>query len=246
VDTTDLETAPADTGWPQRVRWWLGRRAWDRRAPGWHHDGAVGLESVIGAVLVSASGSTGSVAVDLGCGSGQLSLPLARLGVRVTAVDISPRMIDQVRARAAREHLDRLSAQVSPIESLVLPRESVDLVVSNYALHHLRDPDKQAVVQAVAGWLRPGGMLVVGDMMFGRGMTRRDRQIIRSKVATMLRRGPAGWWRLAKNVVRFGLRIRERPISMDAWVGYFESAGLVDVAGRPVVSEAGVVVGRKR
>lgn len=195
--------------------------------------------------LLSAAVCPGSVAVDLGCGSGQLSLPLARHGWRVTAVDISQKMVDLLRARAEQEHLACLSACVSPIESLDMAPASVDLVVSNYALHHLRDGDKQAVVRAVAEWLRPGGLLVVGDMMFGRGKTGRDREIIRAKAATMVGRGPAGWARLAKNVVRFGLRIRERPVSMERWTAYFESAGLTDVSCQPVVSEAGIAVGRK-
>lgn len=241
----DLDMDPSPTSLPQRVRWWFARRVWDRRAKGWHHEGAVGLEPVVSAVLAAAAAHPGSVAVDLGCGSGQLSLPLARQGTRVTAVDISQKMVDLLRARAAQEHLPHLSTSVSPIESLDMAPESVDLVVSNYALHHLRDGHKQAVVRAAAGWLRPGGLLVVGDMMFGRGRTGRDREIIRAKMATMLGRGPAGWARLAKNVVRFGLRVRERPVAMATWRAYFESAGLTDVSCRSVVSEAGVVVGRK-
>jgi 2-polyprenyl-3-methyl-5-hydroxy-6-metoxy-1,4-benzoquinol methylase len=235
---------PGATRWSQPLRWWLGRRVWDRRAERWHHEGSLGLEPVFDAVIAAAAVRPGTVVVDLGCGSGQLSLPLARQGGRVRAVDISPRMIEMLAAQAAEEHLD-LTGQVSPIERLELPAASVDVVVSNYAFHHLRDHDKQAVVRAASTWLRSGGLLVVGDMMFGRGLTKRDREIIGSKVAIMLGRGPAGWWRLAKNAVRFGLRVRERPVAMNVWVAYFRSAGLVDVSSRSVVSEAGVVVGRK-
>src|SRR5207244_2896459 len=56
-----------------------------------------------------------------------------------------------------------------------------DLVVSNYALHHLTDDDKVALVARASRWLRPGGRLVVADMMFGRGASERDRAIIRHK-----------------------------------------------------------------
>lgn len=246
MDATDGKHAPMTASkWLEPARLWLGRRVWDRRAHAWHHEGAVGLESVFGAVLAAADARPGMEAVDLGCGSGQLSVPLARQGAHVTGYDISPRMIEMVKARAAEEHLEHLSGQVTPIERLQLPPASVDLVVSNYALHHLRDQDKRAVVRSAAEWLRPGGLLVVGDMMFGRGRTKRDRDIIRSKAVTMLRRGPAGWWRLAKNALRFGFRVREQPVAMDVWVEYFRSAGLVDVSPRTVVAEAGIVVGRK-
>lgn len=232
-------------GRARRIGWWLGRRAWDRRAEHWDHGGAVSLGTVVRTVLTEASPGPGAVAVDLGCGSGRLSIPLARQGATVTAVDLSPKMIDLLRASAAREDLHRVFALVSPIERLCLPAGSVDVVVSNYALHHLRDRDKEAVVRSAATWLRTGGRLIVADMMFGRGKTTRDRRIIASKMAVMVRRGPSGWWRLAKNIVRFGLRVRERPVSMQTWVRYFEDAGLVEVSARPVVAEAAVITGRK-
>ena len=41
-----------------------------------------------------------------------------------------------------------LEALALPIEELVLPPESVDLVISSYALHHLRNADKARLVSA--------------------------------------------------------------------------------------------------
>ncbi|MGH8996557.1 MAG: class I SAM-dependent methyltransferase, partial [Acidimicrobiales bacterium] len=70
----------------------LRRRVWDRRAHTYASHGAVALRPVVEAVLRAAEPSGGIVAVDLGCGTGQLSLPLARSGVMVTAIDLSPRM----------------------------------------------------------------------------------------------------------------------------------------------------------
>ncbi|HVC69233.1 MAG TPA: methyltransferase domain-containing protein [Acidimicrobiales bacterium] len=224
---------------------WLPERRWNRRATTWDHEGSVGLERVIKAVLNIAEVHDGTVAVDLGCGTGQLSLPLAQGGARVTAVDLSPAMVRRLEEKAAEADLETVVGVVSSVEAFDLPSESVDLVVSNYALHHLRDRDKEALVREVARWLRPGGRLVIGDMMFGRGTTAHDRAIIMSKVAVLARRGPAGWWRLTKNVCRFGLRIQERPVSAEIWRQYFDTAGFRDVSVVPVISEAAVVVGTK-
>ncbi len=221
------------------------RRAWDRRAGTWDHGGAQHLTKVVDAVIEAADASAGKVAVDLGAGTGQLTLPLARTGVRVTAVDISSEMIRRLEAKAQQDGLDGVEGMVAPIEGLQMAPNSLDLVVSNYTLHHLRDRDKEAIVHSVFNWLRPGGRFVVGDMMFGRGGSDRDRAIIGSKLAVLARRGPAGWWRILKNVMRFSLRMRERPVSAERWTGYFEEAGLVDVTCREVVAEAAVVVGRK-
>lgn len=221
------------------------QRNWDRRAPTWDHGGATGLERVVKAVLDTANGRPGAKAVDLGCGTGSLALALAHQGVEVTAVDISPEMVAQLREKAALEGLSGVSCLVCPIEQFDLPQGSVDLVVSNYALHHLRDQDKEELVRRALGWLRPGGRLVVGDMMFGRGKSPRDWAIIATKVRVLARRGPAGWWRVAKNIVRFGLRVQERPVDMQAWESYFRRAGFSDVVVRPVVAEACVVSGTK-
>lgn len=211
---------------------------------GWDAALPPGMEGVLAAVLDEAAPGPCDVVVDLGCGTGQLSLPLARQAGSVLAVDVSPPMIDRLRARAAAEGLANLEGRVIPIETLELPDASIDLVVSNYALHHLRDADKQLLVTRAARWLRPGGALVVGDMMFGRGANRRDRAIIASKVSVFMRRGPAGWWRVAKNGGRFLLRVQERPVAIGRWESWLRAAGFEAVTSRPVVAEAAVVWGR--
>jgi len=132
-----------------------------------------------------------------------------------------------------------------PIERLVLPRGTFDLIVSSYALHHLRDRDKARLVEACYAWLRPGGRLVIADMMLGRGGSAHDREIIRAKIATLARRGPGGWWRIAKNAVRYLVRVQERPISMSAWTRLCEKAGFRPVGTFAIVAEAGLVRARR-
>ena len=234
-----MSDAPARRG--SRIQ----QLVWDRRARSWDHHGVTGLAKVIEAVLEHAPVEPGATAVDLGCGTGALSLPLAERGAAVTAVDLSRAMVELLEEKANRAGIGGVTGVVAPVEHLRLPPGSVDLVVTNYALHHLRDGDKQAVVRSAASWLRPGGRLVIGDMMFGRGATARDRAIIGSKVMVMVRRGPGGWWRLAKNVARYTFRLQERPVSMDTWTAYLRDAGLGDVQAVPVVAEAAVVVGTK-
>lgn len=222
------------------------KHLWDQRVTSWEHEGARGLEQVVEVVLKHADAQFDTVAVDLGCGTGEVSLPLAEIAAQVTAVDLSPAMVERLSEKAALAGLENLVGIVSSIEDFGIPAESVDLIVSNYALHHLSHSGKKAAVAAAASWLKPGGRLVVGDMMFGRGLTAHDRTVIRTKVGTLIRRGPGGWWRLVKNVGRFTFRLRERPATMEMWVQYFEQAGFRDVTVVPVVSEAAVVAGTRR
>ena len=195
------------------------------------------------AVLGVSGVQPGTRVVDLGCGTGQISLPLASRGAQVLAVDVSAAMIGRLRSEAGRLGVTTLDGLAMPIEEVVLPPHSVDLVVSSYALHHLRDADKARLVTSAYGWLRPGGRLVIADMMFGRGATGRDRAIIRSKVAALARKGPGGWWRIGKNAARYLLRVQERPVSMETWTVLLQGSGFAGVTATAIVAEAGIVAG---
>ncbi|MDQ2874291.1 MAG: methyltransferase domain-containing protein [Actinomycetota bacterium] len=221
------------------------RRVWSGRVASWDQHGSAGLTGVTAAVLKAADIVPAAQVVDLGCGTGQVSLPLAMAGAQVLAVDVSPAMIRQLRSEARRRGVPNLDGVALPIEDLTLPPGSVDLVVSSYALHHLRDADKGRLVAAAYGWLRPGGQLIVADMMFGRGASSRDRAIIRSKVVALARKGPGGWWRILKNAARYIARVQERPVSMDAWTAMFTRSGFAEVTASAIVAEAGLVTGRR-
>lgn len=221
------------------------RRRWQRRTDNWEDHAVAGLESVIEAVLAESGESARGVVLDVGAGGGALAVPLASSADRVIAIDVSTRMIDRLSQRADDEDLDNVEPNSGAIEDLDLRPDSVDLIVSNYALHHLLDQDKARFVHDAATWLRPGGKLVIGDMMLGRGLNRDDRQILAGKAKIMLARGPAGWWRIAKNAWRLMTRTAERPLPMDSWEKLLRDAGFVDVSGRRVVAEAAVVSGRQ-
>jgi len=173
-------------------------RIWDRRVAGWHTHvtSAGGFDQVRDQLLAIADPGAADTCVDLGAGTGFVALALAPLVDSVLAVDISPGMAESLAVRATRAGLENVRTEVADLRAFTMPAASADLVVSSYALHHLRDEDKRVLVAGAARWLRPGGRIVVADMMFGRGATRRDRKILRAKVTTLARRGPAGWWRI--------------------------------------------------
>jgi ubiquinone/menaquinone biosynthesis C-methylase UbiE len=223
------------------------KRFWTSRASSWDHDASrnPGLVRVVEAVIDKADAKATDRAVDLGCGSGQVALGLAPKVASVLAVDISQKMIDLLVENGRSQGIENVEGRAEPVESLSLEASSVDIVVSNYALHHLRDSDKPLLVRRAYDWLAPGGRLVVGDMMFGRGGEARDREIIASKLSLLLRKGPGGWWRIAKNASRYLFRLQERPVSMAAWEQMFKQAGFEKVLATPVVNEAAVVVGIK-
>ena len=240
-----VSTASRPTSFRQGLAIRMEKLLWCGRAESWDVEGSAQLAPVVEAVLESCDARPGMVAVDLGCGSGQVTLPLARCGSFVLAVDLSASAIELLKKRATEQGLANVHALTQPIEGFDLAPQSVDLVVSNYALHHLRDGDKAEVVRMSYEWLRPGGQLVIGDMMMGRGASPEDRAIILAKVRSFARRGPAGWWRIVKNGWRFALRLQEKPLPAKTWEVIARTAGFERVSAVPVVAEAWVMSARK-
>jgi len=221
-------------------------REWDRRVGEWHSHvtSAAAFGQVLSQLIKLSSPKPTDACVDLGAGTGFVTTALAPLVSSVLAVDISGSMSASLAERAARDGLRNVSTEVSDLREFRLRPASVDLVVSSYALHHLLDAEKQALVTQAARWLRPGGRLVIADMMFGRGGSPRDRDILRQKVIALAAKGPGGWWRIAKNLARYGLGIgHEHPATPEFWQAALRDADLTAVVFQPVIAEAGLVRG---
>ncbi len=221
------------------------RRKWEGRADTWDGDSELGMAKVAAMAVEVADVRPGMHCVDLGSGGGRLTMMLAKRGANVIGVDVSELMIERMEAQARRDGVETVRGMAVPIEHLTFPSGSFDLVITNYALHHLLDDEKERVVRAAFEWLRPSGQLVVADMMLGRGATARDREIIVSKVRIMAKKGIPGYWRILKNAGRFLLRVHERPITPEAWSRLFEEAGFCKVEITRVVAEAAIVRGIK-
>jgi SAM-dependent methyltransferase len=102
----------------------------------------------------------GTEMLDVACGAGQISVPAARAGARVTGVDIATNSIEQARARAREEGLD---ARFDEGDAEMLPYEdaSFDLVVS--LIGAMFAPRPERVAAELVRVCRPGGRIVIGN-----------------------------------------------------------------------------------
>jgi ubiquinone/menaquinone biosynthesis C-methylase UbiE len=97
-------------------------------------------------------------ALDIGCGTGSLSLLLAEQGWRVTGVDFSPAMIKQAEAKAAAAG-HRITFSVMDAAFPDLPPQSYDAIICRHLLWMLPEPTQ--VLERWLRLLRPGGRLIL-------------------------------------------------------------------------------------
>ncbi|HYN65665.1 MAG TPA: class I SAM-dependent methyltransferase [Ornithinibacter sp.] len=114
--------------------------------------------------------------VDLGCGTGTLSLLLAEQGYAVDGLDFSPAMVRLASAKvgaAPAEVRDLVTVRQGDASDPGLAPASVDVVLCRHVLWAL--PDPALVVRRWVSGLRPGGRLVLveGDWSTGAGLTAR-------------------------------------------------------------------------
>ncbi len=98
---------------------------------------------------------------DIACGAGHTGLSFAGKASRIVAVDAAPMMLQQVQ-RLAQERGVSVETVLSYAESVPLPSDSFDLVVSRLAAHHFLDVHK--AMQEMIRLARPGGYVCVIDL----------------------------------------------------------------------------------
>ena len=103
----------------------------------------------------------GTRLLDVACGAGQLTLPAARKGLQVTALDLAANLVQQARAKAAEE---RLSVQIDEgdAENLPYPDASFDVVMS--LIGSMFAPRPELVAAEMIRLCKPGGRISHGQL----------------------------------------------------------------------------------
>lgn len=106
----------------------------------------------------------GGDVLDIGFGTGVLSTRLSQHGCRIFGQDFSPRMVEvtQRKLPTARLYCGNF------VDGLVpeLKQQRYDAILASYSLHHLTDGEKAAFVGELMDQLKPGGVLLIGDVAF--------------------------------------------------------------------------------
>ena len=154
--------------------------------------------------LVALAGDVrGRRVLDVGTGAGATALAFAAAGAEVTALDLTPTMLETVRAEAVRRGLPAPETRLGDAAALPLPDARFDVVACRVCAHHFAKV--QAAVTEMARVLRPGGLLVLEDSISPEDPTQDT-------------------WLNAVELLRDPSHVRNHRAS--EWLAFFREAGL--------------------
>ena len=125
----------------------------------------------------------GETVLDLGSGAGVDAFLAAReVGPegRVIGVDMTPAMIDRARANAAKGDYTNVEFRLGEIEHLPVPDGSIDLIISNCVVN--LSPEKDQVFREAYRVLKPGGRMLVSDLVLEQPLPRETHESIEAYV----------------------------------------------------------------
>jgi len=137
----------------------------DEKATGYDEGGSEEHRTAVSLVVEGADPGPDEVVLDIGTGTGAVALALASHAGRVIGRDISEGMLARAREKASERGLGNVSFDKGRFREPNVPAGAgIDVVTSNFAMHHLGDAEKREAIATLAD--RSPRRIVLGDLMF--------------------------------------------------------------------------------
>jgi ubiquinone/menaquinone biosynthesis C-methylase UbiE len=218
--------------------------------------GSIGFHrELLDLVVRHAGARRGDRVLDIGCGTGLLSLRFVKKGCRVYGIDNSDKMLDIFRDKLKRLGIERdVECRHMDAAAARLPRAGFDIVVSSVTLHHLKN--KSGLIKKVYNALRPGGSFIIGEIDMdttGRHTdVRRLRRILnileREWIPALKDAGVEAFVKMYDNGKKHILNQGEYCLGIRQWAGLCRAAGFgaVKVKLSPRCGVFGIVIAKKQ
>jgi cyclopropane fatty-acyl-phospholipid synthase-like methyltransferase len=96
--------------------------------------------------------------LDIGAGSGVISIPFSETAAHVTALDLSATLLEEMKGR------ENISTVVANALEVHFERECFDKIVIYFAIQHFTEQQTLVLLEKAFQWLKPGGILYIGDI----------------------------------------------------------------------------------
>jgi SAM-dependent methyltransferase len=136
-----------------------------------------------------------STLVDLGAGTGTFALAAASFCKQVVAVDISPAMVDAIRAKIVAHSVGNVETIQAGLLSYEHRGSAPDFMYTRHALHHLPDFWKAVALNRFAAQLAPGGILQIRDLVFSFDLGETEASVANWLQSAAADRAEDGWTR---------------------------------------------------
>jgi len=169
----------------------------------------------------------GDVVLDLGSGAGFdafLASPKVGKTGKVIGVDMTSEMIEKAQANAKKGNYTNVEFRFGEIEKLPVDNNSVDVIISNCVIN--LSPDKEQVFSEAFRVLRPGGRLMVSDLVLVKGLPDAIKESVEAYVGCLA--GAIGKGEYLKHITMAGFQnvlvISESSYPVDAMFDNLEGA----------------------
>ncbi|HSW42301.1 MAG TPA: methyltransferase domain-containing protein [Patescibacteria group bacterium] len=144
------------TGDPVRAQW---AAVAEHYGAGWSHADGPDLRWLVDV----AAPRPADRAIDLGAGAGHATLALAPHVARVDAIDPTPEMLTVAARLAGERGIVNVAWIEGRADAIPYPAATFDIAISRFSIHHW--PDPPGALREVARVLRPGGRIVLIDLV---------------------------------------------------------------------------------
>lgn len=160
------------------------------------YDGKMDADAAAELAALQAAGLVeGATVIDMGAGTGQFALVAADAVRKVIAVDVSPVMLEHLRAKLRSRGVENVECVEGGFLTYEHEGDPADLVYSRFALHHLPDFWKARALVRMADVLKPAGMLRLSDVVYGFGPAEAEACLERWMSETASECVEGGWTR---------------------------------------------------
>jgi len=170
----------------------------------------------------------GQKALDVGCGVGTTAIQMARrFGADVTAIDISPIMLERARHNVRRVGLGRnIEIEQGDILALRFADSTFDRVIAEAVTMFV---DRQRAAKELVRVCRPGGMVLATEFFWRQPPTEEAREIFLGQVCPGMQLDKLdGWVRIYEDAGLSAIEVRSGPFEMMTARGFIQDEGFVN------------------